>query len=69
MSGWGSPTAAADIDVGGRSPRAVDDREKNRASRRLGLTHSLTSPRTPEPAAKPELPSRCVYTYGSGLVP
>lgn len=59
MSGWGSPTAAADVNIGGRSPRAVDGREKDRASRRLGLTHSLTSPRTPEPAAKQDLP-RCV---------
>lgn len=60
MSGWGSPTAASNADIGGRSPRAVDDREKNRASRRLGLTHSLTSPRKPEPEDKPALPSRCV---------
>ncbi|CAB1107301.1 unnamed protein product [Ectocarpus sp. CCAP 1310/34] len=56
MSGWGTPKSAAG-DVGGRSPRAVDGREQDRASRRLGLTHSLTSPRAPEPA-KPELPAR-----------
>ncbi|CBN75932.1 hypothetical protein Esi_0220_0014 [Ectocarpus siliculosus] len=56
MSGWGTPKSAAG-DIGGRSPRAVDGREQDRASRRLGLTHSLTSPRAPEPA-KPELPAR-----------
>ncbi|CAN0081423.1 unnamed protein product, partial [Ectocarpus fasciculatus] len=56
MSGWGSPKSVAG-DVGGRSPRAIDGREQDRASRRLGLTHSLTSPRAPEPA-KPELPAR-----------